>query len=291
MTMETRPVDQSSGPENPEPPALATPLCSLVTGASAGIGAAFARQLAALGHDLVLTARRLERLENLAAELRARHGGAVTVLPADLADPAAPRLLCEALAQRGLQVDWLVNNAGYGVPGSFEANDWAIHADSLRVLLTAPTELAWRLLPGMRRRGHGRIINVASLAGHLPGTAGHTLYAASKAYLIKFSQSLALENRASGVHVCALCPGFTRSEFHDVTGTRDKMDKLPGFMWLGAEEVVRQGIAAVERGDAVYITGRMNRAIKTLAQLLPDRWVLWLSARESKRYRNHLSAD
>jgi short-subunit dehydrogenase len=264
---------------------LSRPL-SLITGASSGIGAEFSRQLAALGHDLVLTARRVDRLETLASELRDRHGGQVTVLPNDLADPAAPRLLHDALEQRGLHVDWLINNAGYGVPGTFEASDWKTHADFLQVLLIAPTELVWRLLPDMRLRGHGRIINVASLAGHVPGPAGHTLYAAAKAYMIKFSQSLALENRAAGVNVCALCPGFTWSEFHDMTHTRDKMNKLPSFMWLSAEEVVRQGIAAVERGEAVHVTGRVNRAIKTLVHLMPDRLALWLSARESKRYRN-----
>ncbi|MBB6185958.1 SDR family oxidoreductase [Rhodanobacter sp. MP7CTX1] len=259
---------------------------SLITGASAGIGAAFARQLATLGHDLVLTARRVDRLEALAIELRERHGVAVTVLPNDLADPCAPQALCDALQQRDLHVDWLINNAGYGVPGSFVANDWKTHAAFLQVLLTAPTELIWLLLPGMRKRGYGRIINVASLAGHVPGPAGHTLYAASKAYMIKFSQSLALENSAVGVNVSALCPGFTWSEFHDVTGTRDKMDQMPAFMWLTAEEVVNQGIAAVERGQAVYIPGRVNRTIKTIVQLMPDRLAMWLSARESKRYRN-----
>jgi short-subunit dehydrogenase len=259
---------------------------SLITGASSGIGAEFARQLAARGHDLALTARRANRLEALATELRERHGTQVTVLPHDLAAPNAPRQLCEALTQRGLQVDWLINNAGYGLPGTLLANDWPRHVAFLQVLLTAPTELAWRLLPGMRQRGYGRLINVASLAGHVPGPAGHTLYAAVKAYLIKFSQSLALENRAVGVHVCALCPGFTWSEFHDVTDTRQMMNAMPGFMWLSAAEVVRQGIAAVERDEVVYIPGRVNRAIKTAIQLLPDRLTRWLSARESKRYRN-----
>jgi short-subunit dehydrogenase len=258
---------------------------SLVTGASAGIGTAFARALAARGHDLVLTARRTERLEALAGELRQRHGIEATVLSADLADPSAPRVLCEELQRRGLAVDWLVNNAGYGVPGSFVASDWRTHADFLQVLLAAPTELAWRLLPGMRERGHGRIVNVASLAGHVPGTAGHTLYAASKAYLIRFSESLALENRDRGVHVCALCPGFTRSEFHDVTGTRTLMNRLPGFMWQSAEEVVEQGIAAVERGDAVHVTGRVNRTIKSVFKLMPDRLARRLSARQARRYR------
>lgn len=259
---------------------------SLITGASAGIGAAFARQLALQGHDLVLTARRADRLKALAAELREKHGSTVTVLPCDLADPAAPQQLTAALDQRGLKVDWLINNAGYGVPGALVDSPWKTHADSLQVLLTAPTELCWRLLPGMRARGYGRIINVASLAGFLPGTSGHTLYAATKSYLTKFSQSLALENAASGVNVCALCPGFTRSEFHDVTGTRDKMNKLPEFMWLSAEEVVRQGIDAVERGDAVYVTGRLNRFIKAVFELVPDRLALALSAKQSKRYRN-----
>jgi short-subunit dehydrogenase len=259
---------------------------SLITGASAGIGAAFARQLASMNHDLVITARRTDRLESLASELREKNRASVTVLPSDLADPAAPQQLAAEIEKRGLEVDWLINNAGYGVPGALIASPWATHADSLQVLLTAPTELCWRLLPGMRERGYGRIINVASLAGFLPGTAGHTLYAATKSYLIKFSQSLALENRPAGVHVCALCPGFTRSEFHDVTGTREKMNKLPDYMWLSAEEVVRQGVDAVERGAAVHVTGAVNRLIKAVFELMPDRLSLALSAKQSKRYRN-----
>jgi short-subunit dehydrogenase len=269
-----------------EPPMKPSRPISLVTGASAGIGAAFARALAARGHDLVLTARRADRLEALAIELREKHGAAVTVLPCDLADPAAPQHLVAALDERRLHIDWLINNAGYGVPGALVDSPWRTHADSLQVLLTAPTELSRALLPGMRERGYGRIVNVASLAGFLPGTSGHTLYAATKSYLIKFSQSLALENKAAGVNVCALCPGFTRSEFHDVTGTRDKMNKLPDFMWLSAEEVVRQGIDAVERGDAVHVTGRLNRVIKAVFELVPDRLALALSAKQSKRYRN-----
>ncbi|WP_426663669.1 SDR family NAD(P)-dependent oxidoreductase [Rhodanobacter aciditrophus] len=258
---------------------------SLVTGASAGIGAAFARALAARGHDLVLTARRVDRLESLAAELHERHGCTITVQAADLADPVAPRTLCEELARRGLMVDWLINNAGYGVPGSFVANDWRTHADFLQVLLNAPIELAWCLLPGMRERGYGRVVNVASLAGHVPGTAGHTLYAPAKAFLIKFSQGLALESRERGVHVCALCPGFTWSEFHDVTGTRALMNKLPGFMWQGAEAVVAEGIDAVERGEVVRVTGRVNRFIKSAFKVMPDRLALRLSARQGRRYR------
>lgn len=258
---------------------------SLITGASAGIGAAFAQALAARGHDVVLTARRTDRLETLAAELRSAHDINATVLTNDLAEAHAVEQLCEALDQRDLKVDWLINNAGYGVPGRFDANDWQVHANFLRVLVTAPTELAWRLLGGMRERGYGRIVNVASLAGHVPGSAGHTLYAASKAYMIKFSQSLALENEASDVHVCALCPGFTRSEFHDVTGTRPLVNKMSDFMWQSAEDVVQEGIDAVERGDAVHVTGHFNRTVKGLFKLMPDKLALRMSAKQSHRYR------
>ncbi|WP_018973847.1 SDR family NAD(P)-dependent oxidoreductase [Rudaea cellulosilytica] len=258
---------------------------ALVTGASAGIGAEFARQLAASGHALVLTARRADRLAALAEELKAAHGVQVDCIAADLADPHTPAALCDELARRGLAIDVLINNAGYGVPGSLLSQPWQVHADFIQVLMTAPVELAWRLLPGMRERGYGRIVNVASLAGHVPAPAGHTLYAASKAYLIKFSQALALENRARGVHVCALCPGFTYSEFHDVTGSRALVSQMPKWLWMQADRVVREGLAAVERGDAVYIPGRVNRTIKGLIKLLPDSVGLRMAAREGRKFR------
>ena len=165
---------------------------ALVTGASAGIGEAFARELAARGNSLVLTARRLDRLETLASELSEKYSVRIECIAADLADPAAPTQLCVAIAQRGIAIDILINNAGYGVPGSFLTPDWKTHIDFIQVLMTAPCELVYKLLPGMRERRFGRIANIASLAGLVPGSAGHTLYAASKAFLIKFSQSLAL---------------------------------------------------------------------------------------------------
>lgn len=258
---------------------------ALVTGASAGIGEAFARELAARGNHLVLTARRRERLETLAGELASRNAIRVECIATDLADPEAPAQLCAEIERRGIAVDTLINNAGYGLPGHFHAQPWQAHAQFLQVMVTAPCELVHKLLPGMQQRGHGRIVNVASLAGLIPGSAGHTLYAASKAFLIKFSQSLALENAKRGVNVCAVCPGFTYSEFHDVTGTRSIVSKMPKWMWLSATEVVRQGIDAVERGDAVYVTGRVNRAIKSLFKLLPDRFALGLVHKRSKDFR------
>jgi short-subunit dehydrogenase len=258
---------------------------ALVTGASAGIGAALARELAGRGANVILTARRLDRLEALAQELVRRHSIRAECIAADLATAEAPERLCAEVARRALAVDILVNNAGYGVTGHYQAQIWPVHAEFLQVMVTAPCELVHRLLPEMQQRGYGRIVNVASLAGLIPGSAGHTLYAAAKAFLIKFSQSLALENAARGVNVCALCPGFTYSEFHDVTGTRSIVSKMPKWMWLGAEQVAREGLDAVERGDAVWVTGRVNRTIKSLMKLIPDRFALRAVQKRSRNFR------
>ncbi|MDR3387759.1 MAG: SDR family oxidoreductase [Rudaea sp.] len=264
---------------------LQSPRWALVTGASAGIGAAFARELAGRRVSLVLTARRLDRIEALARELIAGHGIHAECIAADLADTTAPTALCAEMQRRGIVIDILVNNAGYGVTGHYESQPWQTHADFLQVMLTAPCELVYKLLPAMQQREYGRIVNVASLAGLVPGTAGHTLYAASKAFMIKFSQSLALENRRHGVHVTAVCPGFTYSEFHDVNSTRPLVSKMPSWMWSSAEEVARQGVAASERGDVVNVVGRVNRVIKALVKLMPDRVALQLMQKQSKDFR------
>lgn len=258
---------------------------ALITGASAGIGAEFARQLAARGCDLVLTARREDRLQGLASELRAAHGVDAEVIADDLADPTAPDRIMTFAIRDGRVVDILINNAGYGVPGRYDKVDWATHARFMQVLVTAPLHLCHLLLPSMRERGYGRIINVASLAGLVPATPGNTLYGPAKAFLMRVSQALAMENRALGVHVCALCPGFTRSEFHDVSQARGLVSKLPGWMWSQADDVVRQGLDAVERGRVVCVPGRANRAIKVLMDLLPDRVALGLVARRAKHFR------
>lgn len=258
---------------------------ALITGASSGIGECFARELAARGCHLVLTARRLDRLQTLAAELRSAHAVTVHCLAADLADADAPTGLVRQIAALGVEIDVLINNAGYGVPGSLLKSPWETHAAFLQVLLIAPTELAHRLLGGMQARGYGRIVNVASLAGLVPGPAGNTLYGASKSYLIRFSESLALENLGHGVRVQALCPGFTWSEFHDVSGARHLMNRLPRFMFQTAQAVVLECLDSLERGQIVRVTGRVNRWIALLARLLPSRLALALTARQSKRFR------
>jgi hypothetical protein len=254
---------------------------ALVTGASAGIGAAFARALASRGADLVLTARRADRLEALARELAAAHGVAARAVAADLADPAARRRL---IADAGA-VDILVNNAGYGQPGHYEDAPWAEHRDFIEVMTTAYAELAHAALPHMQAQGYGRIVNVASVAGLVPGSAGHTLYGATKAFLVSFSQSLAAENEGRGVRVSALCPGFTYSEFHDVNGTRGLVSALPRYMFMTAEAVVDGAIAAVERGHVVYVPGRWNKFVVWLAKALPRPWAAAMVKSQSRRFR------
>ena len=258
---------------------------ALITGASSGIGEAFADVFAAEGFDLVLTARREDRLQAVAARIVQQHRRSVHVIPADLGRRDAPQRLCEELAVRGIHIDALVNNAGYGVPGAYVASPWSRHDEFVQVMVTAVAELTHRLLPGMLERGYGRIVNVASLAGLTPPPAGHTLYAASKAFVIMFSEALSHEVAPKGVHVTAICPGFTLSEFHDVTGTRAQMKRLPRWMWLEAATVARQGFDAVERGTAVYVNGRVNRSIAALVRYMPQSLVRVVGRRLGRAYR------
>ena len=259
---------------------------ALVTGASAGIGAAFCRIYASHGYDVALTARWAERLDDLAGELRARFGVEALTIPADLADPKAPEMILQRLAAQGRVVDVLVNNAGYGVPRGFLDSPWETHEAFLRVMLTAPTELAYRVLPGMAERRFGRIVNVASLAGLIPGSPGATLYGAVKSYLIKTSQSLHLETLGKGVHVSALCPGFTYSEFHDVNATREQISRsAPPWLWMDAEAVAAAGYAAVEANRPICVPGVPNKAIAAGVKLAPDAWALALMASQAPRFR------
>jgi short-subunit dehydrogenase len=258
----------------------------LITGASSGIGEAFAEVFAANGFNLVITARREDRLRAVAARLEQRHRARVLVLVADHARRDTPVRICEEIAARGLTIDALVNNAGYGVPGVFVGSPWERHDAMLQVMVTGLAELTHRLLPGMIERGYGRIINVASLAGLVPAPAGHTLYAASKALVIKFSEALSPEVRAHGVHVTAVCPGFTISEFHDVTGTREQMrNSLPPWMWMDSPAVAQQGFDAVMAGTPIYVNGRVNRTIALLVRYLPQGMIRALGRRLGRSYR------
>ena len=257
----------------------------LITGGSAGIGEAFADVFAAEGFDVVLVARRADRLAAVAERIRRAHARRVEIIVTDLSDRRAPAELCDEIARRGLTIDALVNNAGYGIPGAYVASPWERHEAMLQVMVIALAELTHRLLPGMIEREYGRIINVASLAALVPAPAGHTLYAASKALVVKFSESLAGEVARSNVHVTALCPGFTRSEFHDVTGTRATVNRLPPWLWMDAEQVAREGFDAVMAGTPVHVTGRVNRTIALWSRHLPGWLVRAIGRRTARTYR------
>jgi hypothetical protein len=259
---------------------------ALVTGASSGIGAALARVYASHGYELALTARRADRLHSLADDLRLRHGVESLVIPADLSRPEAPAEILEAIASNGRVVDALVNNAGYAVPGTYATTDWAVQQALLQVLVTAPAELAHRVLPGMLERRFGRIVNLGSVAGLVPGAPGQTLYGPAKAFVVRFSQGLHLETQGTGVHVSALCPGLTYSEFHDVAGSRDKVgEQAPTWLWLGADEVAEAGYEAAEANRPICVTGAPNKAIAAVSKLVPDEWTMALMASQAGRFR------
>ena len=255
-----------------------------VTGGMGGIGTAICQRLHKDGFKVIAGCGPTRDREKWLSE-QSRQGYSFFCSAGNVADWDSTVAAFDATIAEHGTIDVLVNNAGYGVTGYFDEQPWPVHAAFIQVLMTAPTELAYRLLPGMKARGYGRIVNVASLAGHVPGSAGHTLYAASKAYLIRFSQSLALEGKGTGVHATAVCPGFTYSEFHDVTGSRALVSRMPSFMWMDAPTVARQGLDAVEAGKAVYVNGRVNRLIKGFFKLIPDALALKLVERQGRRFR------
>lgn len=259
---------------------------ALITGASAGIGACFARQLAAQGWSLVLVARRADNLLQMASEIKAQNPQInCQCVPMDLSEPNANQQLLEYCQSHDITVSMLINNAGYGVPGDFDAVPWERHQAMLQVMLTSVVELCRIFYPAMKAAGYGRIINVASLAGLTPPTAGHTLYGAVKSFLIKFSHSLHLEAMDLGVHVTALCPGFTYTEFHDVNGTRSMVSQLSKKLWMTADEVVSQGLKAVENNQPVYVNGWRNKLIAGLSKYLPDAVIRLLMRGSIKKFR------
>ena len=241
------------------------PQTALVTGASAGLGTEFARQLAAQGHPLVLVARNRARLEEVAAELEQRYGTTAEVLPADLTDDGGLAAVVGRLTDPLRPVGILVNNAGAGLLHRFEDNPAGEEVQHLRLHTEAALVLTHAALQGMLERGLGQIVNVASIAAFLPrGT-----YSAAKAWLVSFSRWANLEYRGRGVRVTAVCPGFTHTEFHDRMG----MDKsvAPSWAWLQAERVVREGLADKARGKAVSIPTRRYKVVAALARVVPAR--------------------
>lgn len=270
---------------------MAQPASMLVTGASSGIGAALARGLAARGEPLVLTARRLDRLDALAAELRRAHGVPVHTLPCDLSRPSAVQALLAELEQRDIAIKGLVNSAGFGVRGPVESLDPQQLEALLRVTVQSMVELTTRLLPQLAQHPDAQLLNVASLAGLVPGLAGSAVYSASKAFVIRFSQSLAAEQGREGVRVMVLCPGYVHSEFHAVLGVEDQMRGLPSWFWMEADDLARSALKALDGQAVVVVPGLWNQLIAGLSAFLPEPLARELGRRFSRRYRQPATVD
>ncbi|MFJ2954713.1 SDR family NAD(P)-dependent oxidoreductase [Streptomyces sp. NPDC087270] len=257
---------------------------ALVTGASSGLGAEFAVQLAARGHDLVLVARSEDRLTALAENLIAEHGVRVHVLVQDLAAPDAAQRVADRLAARGLAVDLLVNNAGFGTCGHFEDIATARDHDQLMVNVVALVDLTHRLLPGMLARGTGAVVNVASTAAFQPSPY-FAVYSASKTFVLNFGLALRQEYRGRGIRVLTLCPGPVDTPFFDAIGTREAA--VNGSMTT-PEPVVRAALRALDR-DRGYVTPGLANALS--AHLLPRRPRTLVTALAERVTRKVLSSS
>jgi short-subunit dehydrogenase len=250
---------------------------ALVTGASSGIGRALAIELAAGGANLVLTARRRDRLEQLATDLAVKHGVRAEAFAADLGTPEAPRQIFDFTAGHGLEIDVLINNAGFGAAGEFTALPIERQLEMVQLNCAAVTHLTHLYLPGMVARRRGYVLILASTAAFQP-VPYLSIYAATKGFDLLFAEGLAEEVRQYGVRVCALCPGQTASEFSEVAGTLDH--KRPGEET--AEKVAHVGLAALAKGRSVVISGAMNNLASLSERFIPRRAVAGFAA---KMYR------
>jgi len=238
---------------------------ALITGASSGIGAAFARTLARPGCRLVLVARRSDRLQALASELE-QQGAQVETLPADLASEQGIQAVAQKIASEP-HLDLLINNAGFGIHGPFASEPVEIQAAMLRVHDEAPLRLTHAALQGMLARRHGAIINVSSVSAYLSSADG-VVYAATKSFLTTFSRALHKGLRGTGVRIQALCPGFTHTEFHEPSAIMDMdVQRIPAILWMDANRVVAVSLKALERDQAVVIPGSIYKLAVFFARL------------------------
>jgi short-subunit dehydrogenase len=245
---------------------------ALITGASAGLGRSFAEHYAQGGADIVVLARRRERLEEIARDLETAYRVKTHVLAQDLSVSDAHEQVMAGIGKFGRPVDILVNNAGFSIPQTFAQTDWARQQAFIGTLVQSVASLTHAALPSMLERRWGRVINVSSMLAYAPGGVGHTLYPAAKAFVLRFSQSLHHELRGTGVHCTATCPGSTATEFKQASGIGDGSEVKPGLFVQSPDKVVRGALRANEKKKAVHVSGWHNKIAVSAMQFLPDEW-------------------
>jgi short-subunit dehydrogenase len=251
---------------------------ALITGGTAGIGAAFAEQLASEGYELIIVARSKDRLESEASRLAEKYQMQVHAIAADLETVEGRALVKTQLQNENRPIDLLVNNAGFGLRGRFHKLDVAELKGQYDVNMTAVMEFTHAVLPSMVARNSGAIINVSSIAAYYPGIGGH--YAATKSYVSAFSESIQLSLSGTGVKVMALCPGFTRSEFHE---RAKEAVKLPKFLWLTADRVAADALADLRKGKTVSIPSTIYKILAAISPLVPKKFVVRRLAKSARK--------
>jgi short-subunit dehydrogenase len=259
----------------PEPSDSST---ALVTGASSGIGEAIARELAGRGQHLTLTARREQRLTELAAELHREYGVRAGVVACDLGDAAGRDRLSDTIEELGLEVEVLINNAGFGYAGDFVDADRERQVAMVRLNCEAVVDLCGRYLPEMIQRGRGAVLNIASTGAFQPMPKSAT-YGATKAFVLSHSEALHQELKGTGVTLTAVCPGPIRTEFMDASGMGDAEGETPGFVWMSAEDLAREAVDAVDKGKRAVVPGTLNFAGSLLGRFSPRKVLLPVTER------------
>lgn len=244
---------------------------ALITGAASGIGKAFAEELALEGYKLVLVDINRDGLEQVRSTLESQNSIETLPIVADLTDPASPQAIFDQVSHAGWQVDFLINNAGYTSGKEFLDVEWSSHTDTIQILTIAIVELTYLFIQPMVESNYGRVLIVSSCSAFGVSPPGNALYDSSKAFCFKFVESLHFEMADKNIHVTALCPGMTRTNFHESEQLRDIKEKMPGFMWLSPADVARQGIDAVEKGKLICVTGFIYKMILAGLKIFPYR--------------------
>jgi len=251
---------------------------ALITGASSGIGESFTNKLAAQGYNLVLVARREDKLEELAKSIREVFAVKVTVIAADLSDPNEPQRIFESLQDQNIDIEVLINSAGLALAKPFVDSIWQEQQDLMNVMMISLTRMCHLFSASMKEQGRGYIINVASMAAFAPELPGN-LYSATKAFVVHMSEALDLELKPLGVNCLALCPGLTRSEFHETMGIKEALSIIPQWRWMDADKVADEGLNAVMGGRHIHVNGKLNRVLVNTFKLMPKQAKYFLGSK------------